>query len=82
MLSNRSTSKKHESIDREKVENALDQVANDAFALAEQINPLQNLITSITKVVISYLLIPPDMKILVIDFFVRHDRRAITFKSE
>lgn len=84
MLSNRSnrTSKKHELIDREKVEKTLDQVANDAFALAEQINPLQNLSTSITKVVISYLLIPPEMKILVIDFFVRDDRRAMTFKSK
>ena len=42
VLSNKSnrTSKKHESIDREKVDNTLDQVANDAFALAEQINPL------------------------------------------
>lgn len=64
------------------MEKTSDQVANDAFALAEQINPLQNLITSIKKVVILYLLIPPDMKILVIDFFVRDDKRAMTFKSE
>ncbi|XXG87245.1 hypothetical protein AAC387_Pa11g1974 [Persea americana] len=78
----RRTSKKSKSTGSDVVKDALEEIAKAVHALAESIKtPFYNLIPQIIEVVASHHFIPANMKLHVIDFLSRDDRRALMFLS-
>ncbi|RWR83492.1 transposon protein, putative, CACTA, En/Spm sub-class [Cinnamomum micranthum f. kanehirae] len=75
------TSKKNKSKTSDEVKETLDRVANAVYALADQMNPHDNIIPKITAAVTSLASIPRHMKMAVINFFVRDHITAVTFMS-
>eukprot|EP00268_Persea_americana_P055266 TRINITY_DN6412_c0_g1_i11.p1 TRINITY_DN6412_c0_g1~~TRINITY_DN6412_c0_g1_i11.p1 ORF type:complete len:122 (+),score=26.49 TRINITY_DN6412_c0_g1_i11:421-786(+) len=73
------TNKKHKS--KTSDEETLDSVANAVYALADQMDPHDNIIPKITAAVTSLASIPRHMKMAVINFLVRGHITAVTFMS-
>ena len=75
------SSKKQKSVESEEVRNTLDKVANTVIKLAESINLLEGLLSQVSEVMTAHPFIPLDMQMLVLDFLLSNDRRALTFLS-
>ena len=80
-ISTSKTSMKQKSVECEEVRNTLDKVTIVVIRLAESINPLKGLVSRFSEVVTMHPLIPSEKEMLVLDFLVSNDIRALAFLS-